>query len=415
MSLPSKPDHRDIGKILSIFDFDSEVGAGLPLWLPNGTVIRDELEKMIKELEFQEGYKRVSTPHLAKSGLYKMSGHLPFYEESMFPALQLEEEQYYLRPMNCPHHHRIYSKGYYSYRDLPVRFAEYGQAYRYERSGALSGLMRARGLCQNDAHIYCREDQIGSELLNVMSLYKNAYAVLGLSGYRFRLSKGDPENKNAKYVDSPLKWRWAEDLLRECLVRSHVEFVEENGEAAFYGPKIDIQMKNALGHEETISTIQLDFVSAERMDLRYKDESGNWARPFVIHRAPLGSHERMVATLLEQNGGAFPAWLSPVQINILAIAQRHENFCDFLNKKFRMHGFRSEVDVSNNTLQKKLRQSFAMKTPYTIIVGDNEMKSEVLSFRKRGEKLDYRLSIAEFISALSQEIQSRDQKLKVGK
>ena len=323
-------DHKKLGKQLEIFLIDEEVGKGLPLWLPNGTVIRDELERFMKELEFKAHYQRVVTPHMARAQLYRKTGHIPYYEEDMYPPMVIQEKEdaepnsshsdsYYLRPMNCPHHHKIFGSKMRSYRDLPVRLAEYGQVYRYENSGALSGLLRVRGLCQNDAHIYCAEEQIQEELSSVLKLYLEAYKVLGIVDYKLRLSTWNPEDQRAKekFVNNIELWEHCQNHLHRALQSQGLEFQVGKGEAAFYGPKIDVQIKTVTGREESASTIQLDFASAERMDLKYVGSDNQVHRPFIIHRAPLGSHERLVAILIEQYGGAFPTWLAPIQVRIL--------------------------------------------------------------------------------------------------
>jgi threonyl-tRNA synthetase len=407
-------DHRKIGKELELFAFDDEVGPGLPLWLPNGVVIRDELEKYMKELEFRGLYQRVSTPHIARGSLYELSGHLEHFADSMFPPMHLEEggpakplhlrEKYYLRPMNCPHHHRIFASRPRSYRELPMRLAEYGQVYRYEDSGALLGLMRARACCQNDAHIYCSDEQLKGELLAIIAMYKEAYALLGISEFRMRLSKWDEADpkRAKKYADAPQLWEWAQGVLREVLIEAEIEFFESIGEAAFYGPKIDIQFKSQSGKEETASTIQLDFSSAAKMDLAYRGRDGELHRPLIIHRAPLGSHERLVAFLLEKFGGAFPFWLSPVQVCFLPVSEAHADLAQKLVEELRREFFRVEIKPPSESLAKRMRLAADVKTPFVVIIGEKERQGDSISFRKHGSRAQQQMSREEFFKLLSE-------------
>ena len=314
-------DHRRLGKELELFTFSEEVGVGLPLWLPKGTVIRDELEHLAQKEERRDGYKRVVTPHIAKEKLYYCSGHLPYYKDDMYDPIKIDEESYYLRPMNCPHHHMVYQSSPHSYRDLPLRISEYGQVYRHELSGALSGLMRTRGFCQNDAHIYCRFDQAKDEFLRVMQLHVRYYELMGIKDYYMRLSLPDL-NKLDKYVNEPEKWLSALAVIREAMQESGYPFKEVEGEAAFYGPKVDFMITNVIGNEYAISTNQLDFLATERFNLNYTGDDGAKHPVYVIHRAPLGSHERFVAFLIEHYAGAFPLWLSPIQVLLIPIADR---------------------------------------------------------------------------------------------
>lgn len=403
-------DHRELNKKHHYYCSDENIGAGLPLWLPAGVVLRDELEKLARELEFLAGYKRVVSPHIAKEDLYRQSGHLPYYEDSMFPAIELENISYRLRPMCCPHHHKIFSSALRSYRELPLRLAEYGQVYRYERSGVLSGLMRVRGLCQNDAHIYCREDQVKNEIRRVLEMYQEAYRVLGISDYRLRLSKWSSEEGEAssKYVPYPEKWAWAESMLREVLLELKWPFDEAAGEAAFYGPKIDVQLKNIYGKEESASTVQLDFISAERFGLFYIDENGKEVRPLILHRAPLGSHERMVSFLIEQYKGAFPVWLSPVQVKILPIADRHVEWGREVQKALHNAFVRVELDERIESLSKKVAEAQAVQVPYVIVIGDREVEAASLSVRRRGESKGQNESLVQFLAELKDKINNRN-------
>lgn len=399
-------DHRELNKKHHYYHLDESIGAGLPLWLPAGVVIRDELEKLGRELEFLARYQRVLSPHIAKEDLYKQSGHLPYYEDSMFPAMELENVNYRLRPMCCPHHHKIYSSELRSYRDLPLRLAEYGQVYRYERSGVLAGLMRARGLCQNDAHIYCRKDQVKEEIHKVLNMYVAAYRILGISDYRIRLSKWNPEDAKNKYVSQAENWQQAEALLREVLVELKWPFDEAPGEAAFYGPKIDIQLANIYGKEESASTVQLDFISSERFDLSYIDEKGEKVRPYIIHRAPLGSHERMVAFMIEKYKGAFPLWLAPVQVKILPMADRHQEFAEKARLLLHNSFVRVEVDERVESLGKKVSDAQAEQIPYLIVIGEREMQEGKWSIRERGggRKIS---NPEDFLEELKRKISSR--------
>jgi len=399
-------DHRELNKKHHYYAQDEMIGAGLPLWLPAGVVIRDELEKLARELEFLAHYQRVVSPHIAHEELYYQSGHLPYYEDSMFPAIELENIRYRLRPMCCPHHHRIFASGFKSYRDLPLRLAEYGQVYRYERSGVLSGLMRVRGLCQNDAHIYCREDQVHAEIRKVLEMYQEAYRILGISDYRLRLSKWDPQDES-KYVPQPERWQWAEQVLREVLQDLKWPFEEAVGEAAFYGPKIDVQLKNIYGKEESASTVQLDFASSERFGLSYIDEQGQPARPMILHRAPLGSHERMVSFLIEKYKGAFPLWLSPVQAMILPIAERHQARAQEIASALHNAFVRVEVDARVESLGKKIAEAQSRQAPYIVVIGDQEVESGLLSVRRRDGGKAPAVPLEEFQAELMGKIRGR--------
>ncbi len=332
-----KRDHKKLGKELEIFHIDETIGKGLPLWLPNGTVIRDQLEEYMKELEFKDGYQRVATPHITKTDLYYQTGHLPYYKEGIFPAMEITEETesgemvkeaYCLKPMNCPHHHKIFGSRPRSYRELPIRLAEYGQVYRYEDSGSVSGLLRVRGMSMNDAHIYCTAEQTKDEFLKVMRMHETLYATLGLTDYIMRFSTWDPEDPKGKdkYIDDPKGWELAQDFVREAMVESGLPFKEVKGEAAFYGPKIDFQFKTVTGREETASTNQLDFGIAPRLNLLYKGTDGKEHHPYIIHRAPAGTHERFVAFLIEHFAGAFPIWLSPVQVKIICVSEKFQEY-----------------------------------------------------------------------------------------
>ena len=402
-------DHRVLGRELKLFCFDDEVGRGLPLWLPRGAAIRAEIEKLMEELEFKAGYQRVASPHLARESLFVRSGHLPYYAENMYPPMKVDEgEVYRLRPMNCPHHHRIFASAFRSYRDLPLRLAEYGQVYRYEDSGALNGLHRARGCSINDAHIYCRKDQLKDEFRSVLDLHLKAYELLNIRGARFRLSLWDPSDpeKSAKYVNAPEAWAEAEGILRELLVEMGAEYVEAPGEAAFYGPKIDLQLINAAGREESFSSIQLDFSSAERMDLFYVDSDGQKQRPYIIHRAPLGSHERIIAFLLELNDGLLPAWLAPVQARILPIGEACAEASGELVGRLRSRMIRADLDARGESLERRVRQALSEKIPSIAVIGPRELADKSVMLRSRDGKRKA-ASWPEFEDELAARIASR--------
>ncbi|MFH1246546.1 MAG: threonine--tRNA ligase [Candidatus Liptonbacteria bacterium] len=375
-----KRDHRILGQRLKLFTFAEEVGPGLPLWLPNGTILRDELEKYAKEVEGKWGYKRVTTPHIAKETLFRMSGHIPYYADSMYPPMKLDDGNYYLKAMNCPHTHMIYRAEPHSYKDLPLRYAEYGTVYRYELSGTLAGLLRVRGFSQNDAHIYCREDQVEEEFLKVMRLHEFWYRdVFGIKDFYMRLSL--PANDKKKYAGMPAGWKKAVDMLRKIMKKSGLPYIEAEGEAAFYGPKVDFQIKSAIGREETASTNQLDFLATERFNLRYVDKDGKEKPLYVIHRAPLGSHERFIAFLIEHCAGSFPLWLAPVQAVVLPVGEKFEKYAADIAEITKAAGIRAEINSANETLGKRIREAELMKIPYVLVVGEKEEKENTVSVR----------------------------------
>ncbi len=419
-------DHKKLGKELDLFVIDDAIGKGLPLWLPNGTVIRDELERLMKELEFKYGYERVSTPHLSKVDLYYKTGHLPYYASHMYPVMELREEReteggtvvevkesYALRPMNCPHHHRIFDARPRSYRDLPLRLAEYGQVYRFEDSGALSGLLRVRGMCMNDAHIYCTEEQIQTEFLAVMELHREVYEILGLSDYYMRFSTWDPEDPKGKekYVDNPEAWERTQTLVRDAMVQSGLPFKEVKGEAAFYGPKIDIQFRTVTGREETASTNQLDFAVPERLGLHYVGADNAEHRPYVIHRAPLGTHERFVAFLIEHYGGAFPTWLAPIQVRVVTVGERFDAYGAGLVKRLRGQMVRAEMDPTSDTMGKKIRNAVTSKIPNVLVVGEREVEDGTVTLRRYGVQEQETMPVAAFEERLLAAIRARSQGL----
>lgn len=378
--LAMQRDHRKLGQKLDLFTFDDEIGTGLPIWLPNGTIIRDELEKWAREMEFTAGYERVTTPVLTREDLYFTSGHLPYYKDTMFPPMDIDGTNYYMRPMNCPHHHKVFDSRPHSYRELPVRLAEYGNTYRYEKHGSLSGLMRVRAMSMNDAHIYCTEEQVEEELRSVMNLYTAYYDHLRLGDFRARLSLHSSDNE--KFVDAEEGWKKSEETVRGVLKEIGIDFEEEEGEAAFYGPKIDIQLKNVLGREETVSTCQLDFVMGERFNLKYTNEEGEQKTPLIIHRAPLSTHERMVSFLIELYGGAFPTWLSPTQVVIVPIAEAFFDYAHELAAAAKKNFLRVKVDDSSNSFSKKVRTAITGKNPNIWIIGERELEDGNVTWRR---------------------------------
>ncbi|MDD5043499.1 MAG: threonine--tRNA ligase [Patescibacteria group bacterium] len=402
-----KRDHRKIGAEQELFFIDDLVGKGLVMWQPNGVIIRNEIEKLVVEMERRAGYVRVVTPHMAKEELYLTSGHLPYYKESMYPAMVMDDGTYYLKAMNCPHHHLIFRHKSRSYRDLPMRLAEYGTCYRNELSGTLAGLLRVRGLAMNDAHIYCRRDQIKEEFKNVMELTMGYFKIFNHKDYWFRLSKWSPEHLD-KYINEPDNWGYSQNVIREVLEEMGVKYVEAENEAAFYGPKVDVQFKSIIGREETMSTIQLDFVAKTRFNLNYIDETGRENNEvFVIHRAPLSTHERFLAFLIEHYGGVWPVWLSPAQVVILTVGEKHADFAGKLVEGLRAENIRAELDVSDETVGNKIRKAEKQKIPYMLVIGDKEMSSPNLQVRVRGEKEVVEMPKKEFIEKIKKEIAER--------
>ena len=398
-------DHRRVGKELELFAVSDTVGAGLPLWLPKGATIRRLLEEYILEREREQGYEHVYTPAIAKVDLYKRSGHWDHYQDSMFPPMNLETEQLVLRPMNCPHHIVVYESKERSYRELPLRIAELGTMYRYERSGVLSGLSRVRGMTLNDAHIFCTADQIKEEFSSVMRLVESTYRDLKITDYSYRLSLRDPANP-AKYVDDDAMWELGERVLREAMDALGLPYTEAVGEAAFYGPKLDIQLADVMGHEETYSTIQVDFHLPNQFDLHYVAGDGTRRRPVIIHRAIVSTMERMISYLIELYDGAFPAWLAPVQAVVLPIADEQNAYAGTVAAELRAAGFRVAVDESNERLQKKIRNHQLQKVPYMLVVGKNEVTANSINLRTRsGEQSS--TSTAEFSARLRAEVDAR--------
>ena len=414
-----KRDHKKLGKELSLFRIDEQVGKGLPLWMPNGTVVRNQLEKYMEELEFRDGYKRVATPVLAKTSLYHTTGHLPYYKDGMFPFMEFKEttreggevtEEYVIKPMNCPHHHLIFGAEKHSYRDLPIRLAEYGMCHRYEDSGSLSGLLRVRGMCMNDAHIYCTEEQIEEEFLKVMKMHETLYATLGIKDYYMRLSTWDPEDPKGKqkYVDNPEAWERTQTLVRNAMKRSGLPFTEVKGEAAFYGPKIDFQFRTVTGREETASTNQLDFAVPERMSITYTDAENEEKHPYVIHRAPAGTHERFVAFLIEHFAGAFPTWMAPTQVRVIAVSDDFRPAADNLVSELRGHMVRAEVDGANDSMGKKIRNAIKAKIPHVIVMGQKEVEEGTVTVRRYGSEEQTTMPVKEFMDDLLRRIRERE-------
>ena len=378
-----KRDHRKLGKELKLFTFDDEVGPGLPLWLPNGAVIVEELEKLAKEYESKSGYDLVRTPHLTKGTLYEKSGHLEHYEDSMYPAMDVDGTEYYVKPMNCPHHHKIYSAYPKSYRDLPVRLSEYGTCYRYEKSGQLFGLMRVRSLQMNDAHIYCTKEQFKDEFLSVCNMYLKYFDIFGIEKYSMRLSLHNKEGLGKKYVNEPELWLQTEKWVREALTEGGLDFEEVPGEAAFYGPKIDVQVWSAIGKEFTLATNQVDFAVPSKFNLTYVDEEGMDKTPLCIHRAPLGTHERFIGFLIEHFGGNFPTWLAPVQVVVLPLSDKFTNYANLVVKSLKNDGIRVKLNDKADKIGFKIRQAELEKINYMFIVGAKEANDGTVSVRKR--------------------------------
>jgi threonyl-tRNA synthetase len=380
-----KRDHRKLGKELGIFTFADEVGPGLPLWMPNGTIIIEELEKLAKETEQKAGYKRVVTPHIAKESLYLTSGHLPYYQDSMFPPMELDGVKYYLKAMNCPHHHKIFSAEPRSYKDLPLRLAEYGTCYRFEQSGELFGLMRVRCLHMNDAHIYCMKEQFYDEFKAVNDMYLKYFRIFGVDKYVMRLSLHDPEKLGKKYVNEPQLWKETEDLVRDVLVRTGTPFVEVPDEAAFYGPKIDVQIWSTIGREFTLATNQVDFEQGRRFKLEFTNKDNQSDTPLIIHRAPLGTHERFIGFLLEHYAGKFPLWLAPLQVKILPISDKFISYSQNLLQSLKIADIRAEVDDRNEKIGKKIRDTEIARVPIMLVIGEKEVNENKVSVRRQGK------------------------------
>jgi len=402
-----KRDHRKIGKELDLYFHDEEVGPGLPLWTPNGAVIIDEIEALAKEKEDLGGYQRVRTPHLTKGDLYEKSGHLEHYVSSMYPAMDVDGTDYYMKPMNCPHHHKIYANTPKSYRDLPYRLAEYGTCYRYEKSGELFGLMRVRSMQMNDAHIYCTEDQFKEEFIGVCNLYMDYFKIFGIEKYEMRLSLHDPKGLGKKYINNPELWKKTEDDVRDALKDAGLKFTESVGDAAFYGPKIDVQVWSAIGKEFSLATNQVDFAVPERFDLTYKDVDGKSKTPLCIHRAPLGTHERFIGFLIEHFGGNFPLWLAPKQVTILPVSDKFNDYAYDICESLKSHGIRVNVDNRSEKIGSKIRDAEMQKINIMVIVGEKETQDKTLTIRRRFIKEQETLSLNDFTKQIINEINDR--------
>lgn len=402
-----KRDHRKLGKELSIYTMDDQVGQGLILWMPNGTVIIEELEKLAKETELAGGYKRVVTPHIAKESLYHTSGHLPYYADSMFPPMEIDGETFYLRSMNCPHHHKIFDAEPKSYRDLPYRIAEYGTCYRYEQSGELFGLMRVRCLHMNDAHIYCSKEDFAQEFKAVNAMYLKYFKIFGVEKFQMRLSLHSPEKLGIKYVNEPALWKETEELVRQVLIETGTPFVEVQDEAAFYGPKIDVQIFSVIGREFTLATNQVDFAQSRSFKLSFTNQNNEPEIPLIIHRAPLGTHERFIGFLLEHYAGKFPVWLAPLQVKILPISDKFLPYATEVKQQLFAKGVRVEIDDRNEKIGKKIRDTELMKVPYMLVIGEKEANENMVSIRRQGKGDAGQQTVAEFIQNICEEIAER--------
>ncbi len=406
-----KRDHRKLGKELEIFFFEDEVGPGLPLWMPNGAVMIEELEKLAKEMEEKAGYQRVRTPNLTKEDLFIRSGHLPYYAESMYPPMELEGVKYYVKPMNCPMHHKIFAARPRSYRELPIRYAEYGTCYRYEKSGELFGLMRVRSMQMNDAHIYCAEEQFEQEFMGVIALYKKYFDLFGIEKYVMRLSLHGKAGLGKKYVDNERLWLKTEDMVRRAMDNGGVPYVEVEDEAAFYGPKIDVQIWSAIGREFTLATNQVDFAVPERFDLKFVNKDGQEETPLCIHRAPLSTHERMIGFLIEHYAGNFPVWLSPEQVRVIPITDGQNAYAAQIEAQLKEAGIRASADLSAERMNAKIRSAQLMKVPYMLVVGNNEMQAGTVSLRSRDGSQEKDLHLDGFVKRVKERIASRSAQL----
>ena len=402
-----KRDHRKLGKELGIYTMDDDVGQGLPLWLPNGTIIIEELEKLAKETENAAGYKRVVTPHIAKESMYLTSGHLPYYADSMFPPMEMDGTKYYLKAMNCPHHHKIFDAEPKTYKDLPYRIAEYGTCYRYEQSGELFGLMRVRCLHMNDAHIYCSKEQFAAEFRAVNDMYIKYFKIFGVDKYVMRLSLHDPAKLGQKYVDEPELWKETEAMVREVLISSNIPYIEVQDEAAFYGPKIDVQIWSTIGREFTLATNQVDFNSGNKFKLSYITKDNSTDVPLIIHRAPLGTHERFIGFLLEHYAGKFPVWLAPLQVKILPISDKFMDYANTILKTLKNADIRAEIDDRNEKIGKKIRDTELAKVPYMLVIGEKEMNENAVAVRRQGKGDAGVKGLEEFTQNLLKEIKER--------
>lgn len=408
MGEAERRDHRKLGKDLDLFMISEDVGKGLPLWLPNGMFVRKKLEDYMYQKEMAKGYKHVLTPVLAHENLYKTSGHLAHYKDDMYSPLDIEGEKYYLKPMNCPHHHMIFRHDMVSYRELPLRLAEFGNVHRFERSGVLTGLIRARGFTQNDSHIYCTKSQLAKELLDVLKLFKEVYKDFDIKDFWYRLSLPDLSNQE-KYGDIEDKRMWDESskIAEDTLKAFKVKYVKQEGEASFYGPKIDIQTRNVMGKEDTIATVQLDFYSPKKFDLFFINEKGEKEHPVIIHRAIMGSFDRFFAFLVEKHAGIFPLWLAPVQMSVLPIAKTHKKYAKEVLKTLAAAGIRAELKDGNDTIGKKIREGELRKIPYLLIIGDKEVKAKSVAVRKTGKGDRGAVKLKQFLAQALQEVEKK--------
>jgi len=402
-----KRDHRKLGKEMGIYTMDDDVGPGLILWMPNGTIIIEELEKLAKETELAAGYQRVVTPHIAKENLYLTSGHLPYYQDSMYPPMELDGTRYYLRAMNCPHHHKIFAAEPRSYKDLPLRLAEYGTCYRYEQSGELFGLMRVRCLHMNDAHIYCSKEDFAREFRAVNEMYLKYFKIFGIEKYVMRLSLHDPANLGKKYINEPELWLETEAMVRKVLIDTNTPFVEVNGEGAFYGPKIDVQIWSAIGREFTLATNQVDFAQGRRFKLQFTNSENHPDTPLIIHRAPLGTHERFIGFLLEHYAGKFPLWLAPQQVKLLPISDKFMDYTQTVLESLKNADIRAGIDDRSEKIGKKIRDTELARVPYMLVIGEKEMNENKVSVRRQGKGDLGAQDIDTFINNLKTEIKLR--------
>ena len=405
LELAKKNDHRKLGQQLEIFTISEAVGQGLILWLPKGQIIKDQLENWVRQTEKDWGYQHVTTPNIGKTKLYQTSGHLPYYKKDMYPVMKGEKgEEYILKPMNCPHHHQIFLAKKRSYKELPLRIAEFGTCYRFEASGELFGLMRVRGFTQNDAHIYCSEDQAVEEFVSVMKLHQYYYQQLGITKYHLELALRDPKNKT-KYMGSDAMWDKAENLMRLAVKQVKIPMVTRIGNAAFYGPKIDFIIESTTGREFAISTNQIDLFMGTRFGLKYTDSDGKDKTPVIIHRAPLGSHERFIGFLIEHYGGAFPLWLAPVQVKVLPISEKQNEAAKKIVSE--LNNFRVELDDRSESLGAKIRDAESQKLPYLLILGDKEIAAKSVAVRQRGKKDLGQMTLKQFTDKIEKEIQEK--------
>lgn len=402
-----KRDHRKLGKELSIYTMDDDVGQGLIMWMPNGTIIIEELEKLAKETEEDAGYLRVVTPHIAKESMYLTSGHLPYYADSMYPPMEVDGEKYYLKAMNCPHHHKIFAAEPKSYRDLPYRIAEYGTVYRYEQSGELFGLMRVRCMHMNDAHIYCTKEQFEQEFRAVNDMYLKYFKIFGVDKYVMRLSLHSPDKLGKKYVNEPELWIETEAMVRQVLIDSGIPYVEVQDEAAFYGPKIDVQIYSVIGREFTLATNQVDFSQGRSFKLQYQSADNQSETPLIIHRAPLGTHERFIGFLLEHYAGKLPVWLAPQQVKILPISDKFMDYAETVRKQLKAAGVRVSIDDRHEKIGKKIRDTELLRVPYMLVIGEKEVNEGKISIRRQGKGDSGAVPVAEFIQVISREIADR--------